>query len=253
MDRLARGILKGVAEAHRWGIVHRDLKPDNVLLQLTETDVVPKVADFGLAKLLGPALRPDAALTLTGQRMGTPGYMSPEQAEDVKRVDARSDLYALGVVFYEMLCGKHPFIPENPSQIASALGRQPLHPLPPDVPRRISEAIAAAMVVDRTERIGSCEAMIDVWRGEAPAVWDVATLRRLVEGPIDDPHRAIRFAVVASHPTLTPAPVPSRAPSEAEPVPRGGVDAAPRRLRSATVVGILALIAACVAAIVAGG
>ena len=90
--------------AHKKGIVHRDIKPENILLD-TEGNV--KIADFGLARLLG---KPTSAYTLTqsGQRMGTPHYMAPEQIEHPQEVDHRADIYSLGVVFYEMLTGELP-------------------------------------------------------------------------------------------------------------------------------------------------
>ena len=90
--------------AHKKGIVHRDIKPENILLD-KEGNI--KIADFGLARLLG---KPTSAYTLTqsGQRMGTPHYMAPEQIEHPQEVDHRADIYSLGVVFYEMLTGELP-------------------------------------------------------------------------------------------------------------------------------------------------
>jgi len=97
-----RGVLSGVACAHASGLVHRDLKPSNVLLALGEDGVTPKVADFGLVKLAEG--RSNA--TGTGVTLGTPGYMAPEQVRDAKRADERSDLFSLGAMLYEMVCGR---------------------------------------------------------------------------------------------------------------------------------------------------
>ena len=96
------GLLCGVEHTHDSGLVHRDLKPSNVLLAVTEHGVVPKVADFGLVK------RTDGqrAATKTGVALGTPGYMAPEQVRDAKRADVRSDIYSLGAILYEMVCGR---------------------------------------------------------------------------------------------------------------------------------------------------
>ena len=106
---VARHIAAGLAHAHKAGIVHRDVKPDNVMLVHYEGDPdFAKLFDFGLVKLLEPDAGTDAKLTMIGQRFGTPAYMSPEQALG-RPVDARSDLYSLTVVLYELLTGRPTF------------------------------------------------------------------------------------------------------------------------------------------------
>jgi len=104
------GVARGVAEAHRCGILHRDLKPQNVMID-ARTDQ-PMVADFGLAKLLDT----DDQLTKTGETLGTPSYMPPEQISDAAKVDARGDVYSLGATLYHLLSGRPPF------QAANTLG-----------------------------------------------------------------------------------------------------------------------------------
>lgn len=103
---LFREIVRGVAYAHGLGMVHRDLKPGNVLLDLAGGDLTPKVADFGLVKVLEPG----EDRTLTGDVVGTPAYAAPEQLTDSSRVDARADLWSLGVIFVELLTGRKPFV-----------------------------------------------------------------------------------------------------------------------------------------------
>ncbi len=117
-----------LAYAHRRGVVHRDVKPGNVLI--TEEGVV-KVTDFGIAR----ALNTEESLTQTGAVMGTATYFSPEQAEGLG-VDARSDIYSLGVVLFEMVTGRPPFLGETPVSVASKHVRE--HP---PVPREINPSI----------------------------------------------------------------------------------------------------------------
>ena len=108
----AIAVALALASAHASGVIHRDIKPANILI--TREGQV-KVADFGIARALNSAHEQD--LTQTGSVMGTASYFSPEQAQGLQ-LDARSDLYSLGVVMYEMLAGKPPFTGENPVAIA---------------------------------------------------------------------------------------------------------------------------------------
>jgi eukaryotic-like serine/threonine-protein kinase len=102
-------VCAGVHHAHQKGVIHRDLKPSNVLVALEGDRPVPKVIDFGVAKTLGPRLTDHTLVTELGRPMGTPEYMSPEQAEaSVMDVDTRTDIYSLGVMLYEMLVGALP-------------------------------------------------------------------------------------------------------------------------------------------------
>jgi serine/threonine-protein kinase len=104
---IAQGVLSALTEAHARGIVHRDLKPENVfLVQLDGGREMVKVLDFGIAKSVFDDSNPN--LTLKGRAMGTPTYMSPEQAKGAK-LNTRSDIYAVAVLIYEMLCGVPPF------------------------------------------------------------------------------------------------------------------------------------------------
>jgi len=116
--RLAREVAEALAYAHRRGIIHRDIKPANIMLGEGHA----LVADFGIAR----ALENDAGLTGTGLAVGTPQYMSPEQASGAKDVDARADVYAVGGVLYEMLAGEPPYAGPTPQAIlARALTEEP--------------------------------------------------------------------------------------------------------------------------------
>jgi len=119
VNRILSQILEGLAEGHAQGIVHRDLKAENLLLTGEGDDEQVKILDFGVAKLLAPEdedpqSASNAFVTTERVALGTPEYMSPEQASGSAAVDARSDLYSLGVVTYEMLTGKLPFESETP-------------------------------------------------------------------------------------------------------------------------------------------
>ena len=105
-------VCAGVQHAHQKGIIHRDLKPSNVLVTVQEDKAVPKIIDFGLAKATAHALTESTLFTELGQMVGTPEYMSPEQAEmSGLDIDTRTDVYSLGVLLYELLVGTLPFDP----------------------------------------------------------------------------------------------------------------------------------------------
>jgi serine/threonine-protein kinase len=130
--RIAREVARGLSRAHEAGIVHRDLKPDNVMLG---SEQAVKILDFGLAKSQGSSDAPtphgataSAMLTEDGQILGTPGYMSPEQAAG-RQVDARGDLFALGVMLYEMVSGARPFQGNSAIAVLAATMRDEPRPL----------------------------------------------------------------------------------------------------------------------------
>src|ERR1019366_2224687 len=133
-------ICEALQYAHQQGIVHRDIKPENILL---DKQGRVKIADFGIAKLLGPDLRPEP-LTADQQVMGTPHYMAPEQVEKPATVDHRADIFSLGVVFYEMLTGELPLgkfqPPSQRVQVDVRLDQVVLHALEKEPDRRYQQA-----------------------------------------------------------------------------------------------------------------
>ena len=149
--RLMRGICAGVGSAHRQGVVHRDLKPENILVVAPDDDFEVesvRVVDFGLAKLLA-----DAGAAASGAVVGTPYYMSPEQCLG-EPLDARSDVYSLGAMFYEMLSGKRPF---DEATVSGVINRHLHEPPPPfsdalAIPRRVSMGIFHALAKDPDDR-----------------------------------------------------------------------------------------------------
>ena len=152
---ILRDIARALAYAHSQGVVHRDIKPDNVLLS-SGTAVV---SDFGIAKALSASRAQSGAanptLTVAGTSLGTPAYMSPEQALG-ELVDARTDVYAWGVIAYELLSGAHPFAAHTTAQrlIAAHLSETPtpLSTLRPAVPREIATLVMRCLAKDPADR-----------------------------------------------------------------------------------------------------
>jgi tRNA A-37 threonylcarbamoyl transferase component Bud32 len=170
IDELARGILRGVGAAHAAGLVHRDLKPANILLEIRDRRFVPKITDFGLAKMLAGDEAGGGSQTRTGMAMGTPAYMAPEQIESAKDVDARADVYSIGAILYELISGQRAYDDASMLKIFNAVvnaDRVPLATHRPDAPQRWIEAVNAAMNVTRDERPRTCEDLLALWTGEA--------------------------------------------------------------------------------------
>jgi hypothetical protein len=162
---IARQALTSLSEAHAKGIVHRDLKPDNLFLAKvpTGTDAaegeVCKVLDFGIAKLMHEEERVDSLETQAGTVFGTPRYMSPEQAQG-SVLDARSDLYSLGVILFQMLAGRPPFVDDDAVVVMArhieneAPGVQEVAP-GADVPPEVEATVRRALHKDPAERFES--------------------------------------------------------------------------------------------------
>lgn len=151
--------------AHQQGIIHRDLKPENVMLkESADGEFLVKVVDFGLAKLVsGDGKESGANLTQTGEVLGTPHYMAPEYYEG-ETVDARADIYAIGVMLYEMLSGDAPFIGTVQSIIGGHLFKdpEPIFKYNPTVPPQINDVVQLALKKKKDERIGSTSEFVRV-------------------------------------------------------------------------------------------
>jgi eukaryotic-like serine/threonine-protein kinase len=167
--RVASAIGRALGAAHARGIVHRDLKPDNVFL--VERDGEPdfvKVLDFGIAKLLGERAASQLA-TRTGELVGTPSYMSPEQCRGLP-VDPRTDVYALGVILYEMLTGRLPFQAAGLGDLLLAHMIDPPPPLDAGVPARVAQAVMRALEKDAARRFARMDELLrELGDGSAPA------------------------------------------------------------------------------------
>jgi serine/threonine protein kinase len=156
--RIMRETADALSAAHALSVIHRDIKPDNILLEGTRGRVV--VTDFGIAKALSATS--GSTLTSAGMAIGTPSYMSPEQAAGEREIDGRSDLYSLGIVAYQMLAGELPF---NAPTVAGILMKQItetaplLHDRYPDVPEDLSLAVARCLEKDPANRWPSAEGL----------------------------------------------------------------------------------------------
>jgi serine/threonine protein kinase len=160
--RIGREMAEGLAAAHAVGLIHRDIKPGNVWLEGSKRRV--KILDFGLARSTASApARPDEPDTAIDSLLGTPGYMSPEQARN-QLTDHRTDLFSLGVVLYQMATGKMPFAGPNILDVMTAvvsLDPPPLVALAPDAPPALSELIRRLMSKNPTDRPPSAEAVAE--------------------------------------------------------------------------------------------
>ena len=163
---IVRQAAAALDHAHRHSLVHRDIKPENILLHEGEA----MVTDFGIALAAGSA--PADRLTETGLLVGTPEYMSPEQAAGERSLDARSDVYSLGCVLYELLAGEAPHSGPSPK---SLIARRFTEPAPrvrrvrPEVPAAVDEAVARALAPDPADRFPTAAAFADALAGRAVA------------------------------------------------------------------------------------
>ena len=149
--RIACEVAGALSHAHRHGIIHRDIKPENILLE----DGHAVVADFGIARAMTQS---QEHITYTGMSVGTPGYMSPEQASGERDVDGRSDMYALACVLYEMLAGQPPFTGPNAQAV---MARHALDAVPPlrtvrsTVPQEVEDAVLQALAKSPADRFAT--------------------------------------------------------------------------------------------------
>ena len=151
---ISRQAAQALAQAHGQGIIHRDIKPQNMMIDQAGR---VKVMDFGLAKVLHAATE----LTVEGAKLGTPLYMSPEQAQG-QTVDARTDIYSLGIVLFEMLAGAPPFLADSPVAVLHQIIHQPvpdLRALNSDVPIPVARLVARMTAKDPKDRHPSAEAL----------------------------------------------------------------------------------------------
>lgn len=159
------GALRGLSAAHRAGIVHRDLKPENIFIASNDDGEVPKLLDFGIARVKSR----DSDLTHSGAIMGTPGYMAPEQVSGERgNIGAWTDTYAMGVIAYEMLTGVAPFAGDTMSDILMRIVERRFTPLPdvrPGLPAELYALIDQCLQTDASKRPQDADAMRELLRG----------------------------------------------------------------------------------------
>jgi serine/threonine-protein kinase len=186
--RIGRAVADALAYAHEQGVIHRDIKPENIML---EGDRV-LVADFGVARAVSEVAE---KLTATGMVVGTPTYMSPEQASGERELDGRSDVFSLACVLYELLAGEAPFHGPTPQATLMRRFTGPPRGLRPvvDVPEHVEHALMRALARDPAERFATAGEFADAIDGKAAA-------------PLPSP---------TPEPAPAPAPAPARAAGRA--------------------------------------
>ncbi len=248
---LMRQLASALEEAHRLGVVHRDIKPQNIKLLRYQAGgrIVLKVLDFGMAKQVGNKAQ---SLTAPGILVGTPKYIAPEQVTENPKIDGRTDLYAAGILFYELLTGQAPFLGTPHEVLFAHLGNEPA-PLPDTVPQVVQEIVMRLLRKKPEERYANAaqldqalEAAEEVMRAGAssglysstsfPSVSSGSSLGGVVQGggPRNESSGGIRVPPPSSvsgpsrtqppssvsGPSRTPAPLPSASSSAVVPQQR---------------------------------
>ncbi len=215
-------LLEALDYAHRQGFIHRDIKPANILMRDSST---PVLTDFGIARAADAATH----LTMTGTMLGTPYYMSPEQANSGE-VDGRADLYSLGIVFYEMLTGAVPYRADSPVATCIQHITQPIPTLPAPL-QHFQDFINQALAKTAPERFADAAAMANCLAGVIGKMPTTPEAKTVVTGPLGNSGIASRVSLnglapapVATHDQNAPGPVPatgSQRPPVTAPVETG--------------------------------
>ncbi len=190
--RILREVADALAVAHERGVVHRDIKPDNILIDAQSGR--PMVTDFGIARAVSEG--GDARLTATGIAIGTPAFMSPEQSAGDRELDGRSDLYSLGVVAYQMLCGDLPFVANNtPAMLVKHLSEAPvpIERRSGNVPADLARAVMLCLEKNPGDRFATARDLVKALdSGDVPAL--PAPRPKRQESASDRPYESVSTA-----------------------------------------------------------
>jgi serine/threonine protein kinase len=210
-------VLRALEAAHDKDILHRDMKPENIFLAQAGELIMPKILDFGVSKILGDDAE-RVRMTRTGALVGTPAYMSPEQALGDATVDLRSDVWAMGVILYELLSGHLPYEGTNYNAVLIRIATgdsTPLAAVAPHLPPGLVAIVARAMARERGQRFGSVGAMreaLERWRrGDDPGV-SLPPPQPTPSPRASAPHMHADTMLATPAPTVAPASKPSRVP-----------------------------------------
>jgi eukaryotic-like serine/threonine-protein kinase len=235
----------GLAEAHGLGIVHRDLKPGNLFLaKRADGSPLLKVLDFGVAKI---PVDGEHALTQTATVIGSPGYMAPEQLRSSKTVDARADVWALGVILYELISARHPFHASAVTEVAVKIAMDEPPPLV-EAPPPLREIVMRCLAKDPAQRYSDVGALAAALAPFAPGGGELASIaHRFLNDGVENRRTQPRPVVTdspatkderAQLPTMRETPRPRLESPRIQPAPE------PARSRLPLVLGILAVLAA---------
>ncbi|MGB0385290.1 MAG: serine/threonine-protein kinase, partial [Ardenticatenaceae bacterium] len=204
--QLLRGIAPALDLAHQKGIVHRDLKPDNILFDGQNN---PYIADFGIAKLL---LQSSMGLSQSGIGIGTPFFMSPQQARGEKNIDGRSDIYSLGVMGFYMLTGQYPYDADTPLGIAYKHIHEPIpniRLIRADLPPGCETVMAHAMAKNPDERYATVSQMVAALDAVAKGTYQSASVTGTTAQPLSHGHVVTQPQTVVESPVSPSTPMVS--------------------------------------------
>jgi serine/threonine protein kinase len=205
--RTLRDVADALAYAHERGVIHRDIKPDNILID--QQSGRPMVTDFGIARAISEG---DSRLTATGIAIGTPTYMSPEQAAGERNIDGRSDLYSLGILGYQMLTGEPPFVANStPAILVKHISERPIpvEQRRADVPQDLARVVMTLLEKDPANRFPSANSVVQALdTGRMPHIERAPSAYPADNLPVEPPRRPTPYAAARTEDLYPAGPTP---------------------------------------------